>query len=418
MANITPRKNKNGEITSYTIKVFRGRDNNGKQLKPFITSYKPESGKTERQIKQEVKAIAADFEKKCKTGNVPTSDIKLSDYIPQYLDTVKAILSPKTFVFYKNKIDSLIIPALGYLKLKDIKPAHIQQFVHQLSAKQTEKENQKNTKCLSPSTVRRYMTIVQSIFKQAEKQGYITDSPAKSERLTFPKAQTPKVEIFTKQEAAQMLDCLINEPLQFQTMVQLAIYTGARRGELVALKFSDIVFSEQKITIERSAYKLKGEPIKTKPPKDYETRSVTVNDSCIELLKMLKAEKIEQAQKLGNKWVDENWIFTQNNGKIMNPNTPTKQFDKFLKKYNLKHRKFHSLRHTSATLLLYAGVNIKQVQGRLGHGDIKTTNKYLHQIEECDVEAVNKLDILLSPKNNGETKSTSLSTNMKKEEIS
>ena len=82
----------------------------------------------------------------------------------------------------------------------------------------------------------------------------------------------------------------------------------------------------------------------------------------------------------------------------MNPMTPTKQFSDFLDKYGLKHRKFHSLRHTSATLLLYTGVNIKQVQGRLGHGDIETTNKYLHLLEEADVDAVNRLDLLLSPK--------------------
>lgn len=82
----------------------------------------------------------------------------------------------------------------------------------------------------------------------------------------------------------------------------------------------------------------------------------------------------------------------------MNPQTPTKQFQKFLAKYKLKHRKFHSLRHTSATLLLYGGVSIKQVQGRLGHGDIETTNKYLHIIEEADVEAANILSsMLISP---------------------
>lgn len=83
----------------------------------------------------------------------------------------------------------------------------------------------------------------------------------------------------------------------------------------------------------------------------------------------------------------------------MNPQTPTKQFSKFLKKYNLKHRKFHSLRHTSATLLLYGGVNIKQVQSRLGHGDIENTNKYLHVIQEADAEAANVLDSMLSLKN-------------------
>ena len=79
----------------------------------------------------------------------------------------------------------------------------------------------------------------------------------------------------------------------------------------------------------------------------------------------------------------------------MNPQTPSKQFSKFLAKNGLKHRKFHSLRHTSATLLLYGGINLKQVQERLGHGDISTTNKYLHCIAEADEEAANVLQDML-----------------------
>ncbi len=89
--------------------------------------------------------------------------------------------------------------------------------------------------------------------------------------------------------------------------------------------------------------------------------------------------------------------------------TPTKQFSKFLARNGLKPRKFHSIRHTSAMLLLYAGVNIKQVKGRLGHGDIETTNKYLHLIEEADVEAVNKLDIMLLPKSDDAEKKKGIS---------
>lgn len=401
MATITPRKNKNGEITSYTIKVFNGRDGKGKQLKPFITSFKPEKGLTERQREQAVNAFAAEFEQQCHFYGGASSSIRLSEFIPTYLETAKNTLAPQTYSNYVSKINSLIIPALGHLRLKDIKPAHIQEFINQLSKIPKEKRNgseYENGETLSPSTVRRNLSILQAILKQAVKQGLIKESPAKAERLTLPKAQAPKVEIFTKQEAAEMLDCLEKEPLQFQTLIQLAIYTGARRGELCALKFSDIDFENQRITIERSAYKLKGEPIQIKPPKDYETRTVTINDTCTELLKLLKAEKIEQARRLGSKWVNENWIFTQWDGAIMNPMTPTKQFTKFLDKYGLKHRKFHSLRHTSATLLLYAGVNIKQVQGRLGHSDIETTNKYLHLLEEADVDAVKRLDLLLNPK--------------------
>ena len=117
----------------------------------------------------------------------------------------------------------------------------------------------------------------------------------------------------------------------------------------------------------------------------------------------MKIEKTEQAIKFNDKWHNENWLFTQDNGEIMNPQTPTKQFSKFLKKYGLKHHKFHSLRHTSATLLLYGGVNIKQVQQRLGHGDISTTNKYLHCIAEADEEAANVLQNMLITKRHMET---------------
>ena len=82
----------------------------------------------------------------------------------------------------------------------------------------------------------------------------------------------------------------------------------------------------------------------------------------------------------------------------MNPQTPTRQFDKFLKRHGLRHRKLHSLRHTSATLLLYGGINIRQVQQRLGHSEIETTQKYLHCISEADREAVSVLADMLEPR--------------------
>ena len=82
----------------------------------------------------------------------------------------------------------------------------------------------------------------------------------------------------------------------------------------------------------------------------------------------------------------------------MNPQTPGKKFSKFLKKNNMKPRTFHSLRHTSATCMLQGGVSLKQVQTRLGHADISTTNKYLHFIEEDDREAVYTLKNMFSEK--------------------
>ncbi len=423
MPSITPRKDKHGNIISYTIRVYRGYDSSGNRLKPYTMTWKPDARLTAKQTEKELARQAAQFEEQCKNGCAANPTMKLQDFCAEYLDIMKPSLSPATFAFYQSEIQRHIIPALGHLKLREITAAHVQKYIQQLAAMpKTERDGTSSGtgETVSPSTVRRYLTVLQSIFKQAVKLGIIPETPAKSERLTLPKAIQPKIEIFNMAEAAEMLACLEQEDIQFQTLIQLAIFTGARRGELVALKFSDVDYEQAKITIERAAVKLKDQKTIIKPPKDYEVRTVTVNQSCLELIRMLQLEKMREAQRLGTQWqgadttsaqlpqkggtdaaqqraTGGNWLFTTWNGEIMNPQTPTKQFSKFLKKNGLQHRKFHSLRHTSATLLLYGGINVKQVQSRLGHGDIETTNKYLHVLEEADIEAANVLGAMLVP---------------------
>lgn len=387
MANISERKDKNDNIISYRIRVSRGYGAKGEKLKPYEKTYKPEKGMTKRQIEKELQRQVTLFEEECRTGMISTNkNLKLSAFCDMYKDIKKATLAPRTFEYYGQVIEQLIIPLLGHIKVTEIRPAHIQQFVQYL---QKEKPN------TSPSTIKKKLSVLQSVLTQAVKLDIIPVNPADSKKLTLPKAIAPKVEIFSKQEAAEMLECLENEELQYQCLVQIAIMTGARLGELLALKFSDIDFRSNKITIERSAYKCKGQPIAVKPPKDYEVRTITVNDYCIELIRLLKAEKERERLRLGTAWNGDEWLFTQWNGEIMNPQTPTKWFSKFLEKNGLKHRKFHSLRHTSATLLLYGGVNLQQVRERLGHADISTTNKYLHCLAEADTEAANVLGNML-----------------------
>ncbi len=382
MASIRKRNN------SYLIRVSCGYDTNGKQIVKYMT-WKPDKELTAKQAEKEATRQAAIFEEQCKNGIAGThKSIKLSDFCIMYLNIKRDILAPRTYEYYNNLIESLIIPVLGNIKLSELKTTHIQQFIKHLQS------NNNN----SPATIKRKLAVLQSILKQAVKLDIIESSPANAEKLTLPKIVTPKVEIFTKQEAAEILSCLESEPLQFQVLIQLAIMTGARLGELAGLKFSDIDYQSNKITVERSVYKVSGQPIATKAPKDNDIRTITVNSHCIDLIRLLKAEKAKQAVKQGTAWHDENWLFTQQNGVIIYPQTLSKQFSKFLDRNGLKHRKFHSLRHTSATLLLYGGVNIKQVQERLGHGNIKTTNLYLHCIAEADEEAANVLQNMLITK--------------------
>ena len=118
MASITPRKNKAGEIISYTIRVYRGYDINGNRLKPYLMTWKPDRGMTDRQIQNELQRQALELEKKCENGEAATSNIKLGDFCTQYLEAVKTFLSPGTLAAYQSNIRDFIKPALGHLKVK------------------------------------------------------------------------------------------------------------------------------------------------------------------------------------------------------------------------------------------------------------------------------------------------------------
>ena len=386
---------------SYRIRVSRGYDAAGRKLKPYQMTWTPPEGMSPKKIEKELNRIAVEFELKCKNGEVSTEqDMKLSQFCPIYLDLVSNTLAPRTKEQYADYIVKMVIPALGHMKLSEIKPVHVQRFV-----KQIQNTKKPNGDLPAASTVRRKLVCLQSILRQAVKLGIITSNPADAKKLTLPKVVTPEVEIFTKQEAAAILDALTDEPLQFQVCIQLAILTGARLGELVGLKFSDVDFENNKVKIEHTAYKLRGKQMAVKPPKDYDVRTVSVTPECIALISLLLEEKKKLAAELGTAWHEEGWILTKWDGTIMHLQTPSAKFRKFLKAHGLKVRKFHALRHTSATLLLYSGVNIKQVQSRLGHGSLATTQRYLHAIKDADEEAVNALQNLLitQHKANGES---------------
>lgn len=258
----------------------------------------------------------------------------------------------------------------------------------------TRNRNQPTMK-LKPATIKRYYVVLQSILSRACKLGVISTNPATSSKIDLPQQGQAEIEIFTKEEAGKMLSCLNNEPLIYQTLIHLAIVTGARKGELIALTWDNIDLKSGTIIIKQSNYKLTGEEIKTKTTKSGKIRSVSIPPYCVSLLKDYRVHQMQEQIKAGDQWNDENWVFTQWNGKPMHINTPSHWFSKFLAKYDLPHRKFHALRHTSATLLLANGTNIKTVSSRLGHSQLSTTNIYLHSIEEADRAASQSFETIL-----------------------
>ena len=135
--------------SSYRIRVCRGYDECGKKLKPYVMEWTPPEGWTAKRIQKELQRVAADFENKCKNGDISAAgDPKLSEFCRTYLDIQQNHLAPRTYEYYSTLIQDLIVPLLGHIKLSELQPAHIQQFV-----KHTESITKRGIMTLSPSFV-------------------------------------------------------------------------------------------------------------------------------------------------------------------------------------------------------------------------------------------------------------------------
>ena len=363
------KRGKNYQLTAYC-----GYDGDGKQKK-YTKTWSPAPAMTTRQAEKEAQRQAEIFESECKGGKNLTNNLTLAEFCGEYLNDMKGVLAERTHSYYISVIEKAIKPFFESLKVTEIKPVHVQRFVNML-----------NNSGISPATVKRKLAVLKSILNLAVKRDIIDISPARAEKLTMPKIHNKEVKIFSRQEVTEIMKKSDCEPLQFRVLIHLAIITGMRRGELAGLKFSDVDYENCTITVSRSAYKMTGKPVKTKTPKNNKDRTIAITPQILHLLRMLKIMKKAGAN---------DWIFPDKNGNIINPQRITDQFRRFLKKNGLPVRKFHTLRHTSATLMLYGGVDIRQVQSRLGHGNIKTTQIYLHCLTDADREAVGVLQKLL-----------------------
>lgn len=314
-----------------------------------------------------------------------------SDFCEIYLTAKKENISSTTFLLYETAIQRILIPKLGHLHLDEIKPFHVQELINFLATPsgRVDKKGEK----LAPATIRRYLTILQSIMTMAWKQEYIQSNPADTRRLEISKIVTPEVEAFSNEEIAEILKMAQLEPIHIHAVIATAIYTGARRGEIAGLKWEDVDFEKRTMYIRRSVVKLVGQEPEIKQPKTISSiRQMAIPQALCDVLQELKKEQDRKKALLGEKWHEEGFLFTDWCGHVMHPHTPTKQFDKFLKKYGFRHLKFHGLRHSSATYLLSNGCDIKTVSKRLGHTSIDTTNIYVHALAKTDKAAADCFD--------------------------
>ncbi|MBE6649492.1 MAG: site-specific integrase [Ruminococcaceae bacterium] len=393
MASIVSRSN-----GTYLIRISMGVDSNGKQISRS-KSFKPSKPNLPyTKLNREIEAFILAFEKELESENVPRpirpDQITFKDFCVQYLEIKKPSLSPNTYNFYSKVIEEELIPMFARLKMCELRTYHIQQFVSYLATEKKRLDGREGK--IAASTVKRYTTVLRSIVTTAYKLEYIEDDIGRSRRIEFPKEETKEVEAFTIQEVGDILNALESEPINIRALIEVALFTGCRRGEIVGLKWADIDFEKQRISIKRSIYKLSDGKAREKEPKSRcSIRTISIPDRLCKTLTEYRIHQNRHIAYLGDTWKNNDYVFTEENGYVMNPHTPTKQFSKFLKRHGIRHLKFHGLRHTSATMLLANGCDIKTVSSRLGHADITTTNIYVHALESTDRLAAETFDNFL-----------------------
>lgn len=245
---------------------------------------------------------------------------------------------------------------------------------------------------LSANTIKKHKVIISGALNDAMKKNYISYNPA--ERATLPKIERFVGSFYTEVEANKLLEVVAGDELQ--SVIVLALFYGLRRSEILGLKWNAIDFDTNTIQINNTVTKVLTtiEKERTKNKKSHRTLPFIseVKDYLLDLRKQQDKNRLE----FGENYAENDFVCILPNGKPITPDQLESRFKSILLKNNLRHIRFHDLRHTTATLLLSKGFTLKDIQEWLGHADIGTTaNIYAHLEYKQKVEIAENMGNIL-----------------------
>lgn len=382
MANIQERRNKDGKLVSFSIRVHRGRGTDGKQLKPYTATFDVQPTWTEASARKKAAAFAATFEKECKEGVTSDSRQKFAAYC-DYVISLKEQCGVKhsTIVRYKE-LATRIYPAIGHIKLKELRTDHLNSLYTSLAKDGT---NKRTGGKLSAKTIVEHHRLISTVLEQACREQLIPFNPASN--ATLPKVTKKEVNYFQPEQVAKIREALELEPsIKWKTITHLFLITGARRGEILGLKWSAVDFDNNKLHICNNILYTPDKGIYEDTPKTATSnRYVSVPAETMQLLKQYRAWQNAERLQLGEYFQNQDYVFSQDNGQPMHPDSVTDWLSKFSKRHDLPHINPHAFRHTMASMLYFKRVDSVSISKRLGHAQVSTTaNIYAHVMAEAD----------------------------------
>ena len=341
------------------------------------------------------KALAA-FVTEIENGEVlRTSKLNFRQFVEQWLrDYADNALAPKTRARYMDMLESRITPALGNMKLNQIKPQHILALYAEMRAAGGRKDGGKGG--LSELTVLHHHRLLHRIFSHAVYWQIIPGNPVS--RVPAPKIPRKELRVYDNEEIDLLYEALAEAPELYRLAVTLALNTGMRAEEMTGLKWSRVSFDTGRILVCEIRQWVDGVGEVVRGTKTDSPRYIPISD---ELRKeLLSFQEIRKANRgmIGTKWFDSDYVLTHPDGKPVHPTTPGRWFADFIAKYDLPKITLHGLRHTFATQLLAAGVPLAVVSAWLGHSQRSTTlNIYTHPSDKGFSMGAETINSVLGP---------------------
>jgi integrase len=293
-------------------------------------------------------------------------NITIGEYLDVWLKgSVYGSVRQSTYDRDTNLVNNHIKPVLGSLKLKKLNSAHVQNFYR----------NRLDTG-LSASTVRKIHDILRRGLAQAV-DWHLTQRNV-ADVVKPPRPVPKEIVALSTDETRRLLDAAAEDRLE--ALYMLAVHTGMRQGEMLALRWQDVDIENAVLSVRRTLTRRGGKVAFGEPKTKKSRRSIRLTPQAVDALRAHLERQLRDMEILGDHYQDQGLIFTTDTGAPINPsNLRQRSFTPLLKRAGLPHMRFHDLRHTCATLLLSRGVHPKFVQELLGHATIAITlDTYSH----------------------------------------
>lgn len=377
----------NGEGTIYENKIRKRWECqiscivNGKKTRKKVT------GKTRKEVKEKAELLKMDL------ANAAEDIMTVGKWLDMWLSIyVRGHVKEKTKERYELAVNNHIVPYIGDKDVRKITSLEIQEFINILYESGGE-----NGTGLSPRTVNSSRTILKTALKQAVGAGVIDKNPAV---FTKPiKVERSEIQVLTQLECQRLVQTAYKESNKaFWIAVVIAVETGLRKGEVFGLRWRDIDFDKKCISVDTTIVTGNhGMKIQNSTKTKGSRRTIDITDTLIAKLQEYKVWQERYLSAIGAIDKYDGFLITSEVGTVKDPNNFTYvAFKRMLKNAGLSNGiRFHDLRHTHASQLLQAGVDVKSVSERLGHSSIRITlDTYAHVLPSMKDSVINKLNDL------------------------